>query len=336
MQLRFQFQKNKVADEVAAITAVVRPILEGLLYALKYEIVQYVGGYEKVPLLLLPRLYKPGDGDVGLCFEYAVHDALRRRDPDVMERINDAAKKFCKVRGTSLTSLLFGLEKTGALNLIDSVKEALTEESRILTGHQSPPPKLRKHIDGLAAAFRKQSYAERLPSSISGLWKADLFIGATDSDQWVGTSVKINPTKLESAAGLRIGIVPIRGGRSDKVRKDEAKNLVVCPLPHDGSFMEIYYQGWGVVQQVLNAGAVMPREVFLPRTTERQVARYLVDRREFPVVDVIEALAPLAQPELLNTEDQPAVLENADDAVSKVHTGAVLAPVPIKDWLGTR
>lgn len=32
LQLRLQLQRNAVADEVSAITAVVRPILEGLLY----------------------------------------------------------------------------------------------------------------------------------------------------------------------------------------------------------------------------------------------------------------------------------------------------------------
>ena len=37
MQLSLQFQRNPVADEVSAITAVVRPILEGVLYALKAE-----------------------------------------------------------------------------------------------------------------------------------------------------------------------------------------------------------------------------------------------------------------------------------------------------------
>ena len=33
IQLRLEFQRNPVADEVSAITAVVRPILTGLLYA---------------------------------------------------------------------------------------------------------------------------------------------------------------------------------------------------------------------------------------------------------------------------------------------------------------
>ena len=42
MQLRLQFQQSPVADEVSAITAVVRPILEGLLYGLKADVVEEV------------------------------------------------------------------------------------------------------------------------------------------------------------------------------------------------------------------------------------------------------------------------------------------------------
>src|SRR5262245_1935262 len=99
MQLRLQLQQNPVADEVSAITAVVRPILEGLLFALKADVVERVGGYDNVPLMLLPRLYRPGDRDCGICFEYAVHDALTRQDAGVMERINDAIGRCNVQRG---------------------------------------------------------------------------------------------------------------------------------------------------------------------------------------------------------------------------------------------
>ena len=68
MQLRLEFQRNAVADEVAAITAVVRPILLALLHSLKREVVHEAGGYENVKLKMLSRLYRPGDGDCGLCF----------------------------------------------------------------------------------------------------------------------------------------------------------------------------------------------------------------------------------------------------------------------------
>jgi hypothetical protein len=328
MQLRLQFQESGVADEVAAITAVVRPILEGTLYGLKADVVEQVGGYDHCTLSTLSRLYRPGDGDCGLCFEYAVHDALNRREPAVMERVHDAAHQFCNVPGQEPSSILFGLEKAGALNLIDTAKERLTEESRLLAGIRAQPAKLRRHIDGIAAAFRRRADRDALPWSIGGVWKADLFVGYTDSDRWVATTVKINAQQLEGARGLRIGIVPMRGGRNDVIRRDDEKNLVICPLPHDGSFMEVFYLGWGVVQQFIAADAQIPREAALPRQADRQVARYLADRRDFPVLDVLDALRPLSQPHLLRTEEQDAELVSRREQIHEVETGAVVAPIP--------
>lgn len=329
MQLRLQFQENLVADEVSAITAAVRPILEGTLYGLKANVVDQVGGYKNCTLEMLARLYRPGDGDCGLCFEYAVHDALNRREPAVMERIHEAAHEYCRVPGDEPSSILFGLEKAGALNLIDTVKERLTEDSRLLAGVRAQPAKLRRHIDSIAAAFRRRSERDALPWSIRGVWKADLFVGYTDSDRWVATTVKINATHLEGARGLRIGIVPMRGGQGDTIRKDEKKNLIICPLPHDGSFMEVFYQAWGVVQQFIAADAKLPREAALPRQADRQVARYLADRRAYSVVEVMEALGPLSQPELLRTEEQEAELVSRREDPQEVETGAVLAPVAL-------
>ena len=327
MQLRLQYQQNPVADEVSAITAVVRSILEGLLYALKGDVVAEVGGHDRVKLKLLPRLYRPGDRDVGICFEYAVHEALNRREASVVERLHDAMSVHCRIPGVEPASILFGLEKGGALNLIDTVKGKLTDDSRLLVGERGQPIKLKRHIDSIAAAFRKRSEPIPLPSSISGLWKADLFVGHTDSDRWVGTTVKINPAQLEGARGLRIGIVPEREGTSDAVRRDDARNLIICPLPHDGAFMEVFYKGWGVVQQFLFADAQLPKEVSLPRSAERQVARYLNDRREFPVVEVIEALRPLAQPELLQTQEYNAAVISRRERVVALGTATVVAPI---------
>lgn len=327
MQLRLQLQQNPVADEVSAITAVVRPILEGLLFALKADVVAEVGGYENVKLKMLPRLYRPGDRDCGICFEYAVHDALNQRNPVVLERVNDALHQFCNVHGERHGSILFGLEKTGALNLIDTAKERLTDGSRLLAGNRGQPAKLKRHIDSIAAAFRRREAREALPWSISGLWKADLFVGFEDTDRWVGTSVKINPDQLEGAQGLRIGIVPARGGRHDLIRHDDNKNLVICPLPHDGGFMEVFYQGWTVLKQFIDADATIPREANLPRQADRQVARYLADRRDFLVLEVVAALGPLSQPELLQTEEQDATLVSRRALNPEIETGALVAPI---------
>ena len=307
MQIRELRQLNPVADEVLALTAVVRPILNGVLFSLKEEVVADVGGYANVRLRMLSRLRRPGDGDCGICFEYAVHDAMSRGDARVLERI-ESATRLCNFGGDEPRSILFGVEKSGAQQLIGTALEILTDDSRVLSGVPGQPAKLRRYLNTLAAAFRRTSERAALPYSINGLWKADLFVGFADTDRWVGTSVKINPRDLEEAAGLRIGIVPVRQGASDRVRKHETKNLVIRPLHHDADFMQTFYEGWRIVQAFLKADGRVPREVELPRPVDREVARILEERREFPVQDVVEAIAMFGQPELLQTDDRQAEL----------------------------
>jgi hypothetical protein len=325
IQVRSEIQQNPVASEVAALIAVVRPILEGLLYSLKSEAAEDAGGLDNLKLRTLARLYRAGDGDCGICFEYAVHDAMLRQDAAVLERVEDALKK-CRVPGSAHQSILFGAEKKGASQLIATASNILTDDSRLLTGLRSQPPKLKGYLNRLAAAFRRPTTRLSLPTSINGLWKADLFLGTTDGDRYVGTTVKINPSQLEAANGLRVGIVPAGQGGSDKVRKDEKRNLIICPMPYDQSFMEMFFNAWGIVQQFIHAGAALPREVYLPIPSHRQVCKELVSRTHFPVVDVIAALHPLAQPHLLTTR-------TTDAAQTPLGPGAALlegmiSPIP--------
>ncbi|WP_063042395.1 hypothetical protein, partial [Nocardia grenadensis] len=260
MQIRSEEQLNPVADEVSAITAVVRPILTGILYSLKADVVAEVGGREKVKLKMLPRLQRRGDGDTGICFEYAVHDAVSRGDAAVTARVYDALT-LCNVPGKSVGSILFGAEKAGSQQLIDTAGDLLTNDSSLLSGSRGRPVKLKRHLTAAAAAFRKKGAAEGLlPQSISGLWRADLFLGSVDEDYWVGTTVKINPSTLKGDRGLRVGIVPASQGKSDRIAKDDHRNLVVCPLPYDGSFVETFYVAWQTVLAFLNADAQVPKE----------------------------------------------------------------------------
>lgn len=303
MKLLVQHQATPVTSEVLAKIAIVRPLLLALLTGIKAEVLEALGGIEKPPLFLLPRAYREGCGDVGFCFEWAIHDAIRRGDPEVLSRLEDASRK-CRLNGNSFESILFGVEKSGKTRIIDTANELLTDESRILTGAQAQPPKLKGYMNILSAAFRRPETRASLPSSMNGLWKADLFFGATDSDRWLGTTLKINPRDLEGARGLRIGIVPSQEGRSDKVYKDDKKNLIVCPIPYDGSFMELFYTGWRIVQQFIAFDARVPAPVALPTPSDRQVARELEIRRDFPVIDVIRALEAQSQQDLITTTER--------------------------------
>lgn len=233
-------------------------------------------------------------------------------------------RRFCKVKGNETASILFGAEKNGALRLIDTAGDLLTDDSRLLTGAQAQPVKLRRYINLLAAAFRRPTTRMYLPQSISGAWKADLFLGMKDTDRWVGTSVKINSAHLEGATGIRVGIVLSRHGGSDRITLDSAKNLVICPLPYD-AVMEVFYSAWVIVQQFISADAQVPKEAYLPTTAQRMVVKLLAERRDFPTVDVIEALGPLAQPELLitTTSDRPVEISRDEEAIVET----LIAPV---------
>ena len=240
MQLIKERQINPIESEVLARISIIRPILTSLLIGIKQDVVDEMGGINNVKLKMLPRAYRPGNGDIGFCFEWAIHDAIRHQDPRVLERLETAARR-CRLPGRNFESILFGLEKSGKVQIIDTANHILTADSRILTGERAQPLKLKSYLNMLSAAFNRPETRKALPSSISGLWKADLFFGTTDADRWLGTSLKINPTQLEGARGLRIGIVPAMQGKSDKVYLDDKKNIMVCPIPYDGSFMELFY-----------------------------------------------------------------------------------------------
>ena len=115
------------------------------------------------------------------------------------------------------------------------------------------------------------------------------------------------------------------------MRRDESKNLVICPLHHDQDFMQTFYECWRIVQAVIESDAQMPREVLLPRPAHREVARILVERREFPVVDVVDAIATFSQPELLSTDTKQVGTTTLKGGQS--NTDLVIAPITIEPRL---
>lgn len=327
MDISKYYKAEEIESEVNALYAVIVPILRGITYSLKRKMLKdFKLTYETITLAQLARVYREGSGDAGICFEYAIHDAILNSNPDVLDRIDTALIKYCKIKTGTPTSILFGAEKSGAMQLIDSVTEHLTDESYLLTGNVGKPIKLKKHIQGVLNAFRKKSEREKLPNSINGLWKADLFVGKSEADRWVGTTVKINPSQLEGAKGLRLALVPGNYGKSDKIHLNETKNLIVCPLPYDQSFVEIFYQGWNIVKMFLNADAHLPKESMLPRGSDRFVCKELEIRRSFPVLDVIEAFSVLQQPGLILVDDEEVSLHST---AKNIVINKIIAPMTV-------
>lgn len=110
------------------------------------------------------------------------------------------------------------------------------------------------------------------------------------------------------------------------MRKDEAKNLVICPLHHDGDFMQVFYEGWRVVQAFIDADARVPNEVTLPRPVDREVARILEERRAFPVLEVVNAIGIFGQPELLATTEQQVGIQALK---GEADTDMIIAPLSL-------
>ena len=82
MKLAVEIQAGPVEDETRARVAMVRPILRATLFALSMERIERLGGYAAITLQDLAREWREGDGDCGICFEYAIHDAIEGRAPN--------------------------------------------------------------------------------------------------------------------------------------------------------------------------------------------------------------------------------------------------------------
>lgn len=318
MKLAVETQVGTITDAARARIAMVRPILTATLYALARDRVERLGGYQKITIADLAREYREGSGDCGICFEYAVHEAIGRQDPQIHPMISTVLEDFCGIR-QGAQSILFGAEKNGAIGLIETAAALLTDESRILVGRTGQPPKLKRHLKTLLAAFRSEKQRAKLPPSISGVWRSDLFVGSPAQDRWIATTLKLNPVDLEGDAGIRVGLYPERR-RGEGPSFDAQKNLILCPLPYNSAFMELFYSSFFIVKQVLAADAQLPKPVALPNSDDRQVAAELVARRVYPVPDVVEALEPLAQPQLIASSEVGALAEKT----------TAVAPVALK------
>lgn len=325
MKLRQERQVAPVAEDVSALLAVTRPILAGLLHSIGEEYLAAHGGRGTMRLADLGRVRKANDGDLGVAFEYAVHDAVSTENGIVTDRVATALAR-CNITRGNPASILFAMEKSGSKQLIETQRELITPDSRVLSGNVGQPVKLQRYMNQLAAAFHRPSTRLALPRSIQGLWKADLFLGSSTPDHWVGTTIKVNPRQLEGSPGLRVAIVPSSSGKSDSIYRDESKNLIVCPLPHDFSFMQTFHEGMRIIQVLVARDFNMPSDAEIPNPMHREVARVYVERRDFTVQEVLDAVSIFAQPGLLAAETEDLATVELGSSASE--TSTMIAPIP--------
>ncbi|WP_407279224.1 hypothetical protein U5817_24890 [Aromatoleum evansii] len=319
-KLSLAIQSDEVGESVRARYTMTSSILRAMLYSSNRNMITALGGPEKITLEQLARVYQEGTGDFGICFEYALHDSIRARHSSIYPIIEDVLHSFCKIKGNP-ESILFGIEKNGNLNVVETARNSLTDDARVLAGKVGKPPFLKHRVAVLERAFRSVKHRDRLPQSISGLWQADLFLGSPTAEQWVGTTLKVNREELKQAPGLRVGIFPSKTKEGPK--RDEAKNLIICPLPYRSDFMVLFGASFQIAKQLMHANANMPKAPALVYEDDLAVAEWLSARRKFPVMAILEALHPLMQPGLIKA-DQSA------ESVAANNVNA-FAPMPLID-----
>ena len=106
------------------------------------------------------------------------------------------------------------------------------------------------------------------------------------------------------------------------------------PLRWEHDFMDVFYWAWWAILYFLEAGAAEPSPGRLIEPAQRQLVKVLVGHRTTSVFEVVEALEPIAQPELLVPREFDAGLSSPDAAGEAwrrdVATGAVIAQCPVR------
>lgn len=317
MKYTLEVQTGYVTEPIRARFAMVIPILRGMLFSTKRDIVEQAGGHEKITFEMFCRIYIEHSGDYGICFEYALHNSIRARAPSIYSKVSYVLDTFCGI-GSHAESILFGAEKNGSQSIIESAKSILTDNSKLLPGTQARPTFLKRHIDNIASAMRSISAAQNLPASIRGVWKADLFLGNPQTDYWVATTLKTNRAQIEEAPGLRIAIYP------EERRHEEPKmvgSLIHCPLPYNSDFMQLFGATFQIIKQLIAAKGKQPHPAALVYFDDQEVAKWLADRAHFPVLDILDALENIKQVDLL--------AENGQEVTSSLSDVTATAPIPL-------
>ena len=247
----------------------------------------------------------------------ALHDSIRAKQPSIYNKVSYVLEQFCRI-GARAESILFGSEKSGKQSILESAKSVLTDNSKLLPGTQARPTFLKRHIDKISLAMRHAHVANNLPSSIRGVWKADLFLGNPDSDYWVATTLKTNRLSIEAAPGLRIAMYP-EERPNEEPRADGS--LILCPLPYNSDFMQLFGSTFQIVKHIISARGGMPNRVALVYFHDQEVAKWLTDRAHFPLVGILEALESIKQVDLLGN-----AMQEATDVDNDV---AATAPIPL-------
>ena len=69
--------------------------------------------------------------------------------------------------------------------------------------------------------------------------------------------------------------------------------------------MEAYYKSYGIMRAIIHSDCNMPPPVLLADSGDRYIADELIKRKNFPALEISQALTVLGQPGLIATAPPP-------------------------------
>ena len=290
------------------ISSFISPILFALLVGLKEEIVLSLNGRDKILLRELARAYREGDGDCGICFEYSIHSAIRKNSPLIIEQIKEALQ-LCGINSKYTTSILLGFEKSKILQINDELLNTLSKDSILVTNSSKDTIQIWDYLSNMTSIFRSANRNKTLPTSISGIWKADLLLGNPVSNMWAAASVKINHMHLRNVKGIAIGICPTKWNKKASVH--QGREMIICHVPFDNGFMHFFYITWNVIYKFLQNDAYVPHERLIPYPEQLEIAKYLESKRDTPVIELVDDLfLKISHKNILLPQKNPIITTN--------------------------
>lgn len=239
----------------------------------------------------LGRVRKSSDGDPGVAFEYAVHDAVMGGEPVITDRVATALARVRITRGAP-ASILFAIEKSGSKQLVETARELITPESRSVrqaraTGQASGVPEPDR--SGLPSADGLSTASPQHPGPLEGgplPWIAESgSLGRNVSqDQPRLTRGARRATDRHCPYGVRnLGSRSIgRGAESCCLSGPSRLQL------HAGLLRGHAYRPGARGERLQDA-----QDAELPGPPHREVARIYVERRNLKVGEVLDAVGPL-------------------------------------------
>lgn len=273
-------------------------ILEAHLNLVSKEYLELLGksNFKDITLKDLGALYKTffniNSGVNGVCWEYAVFNAILNNDIYIQDLINAAINYLSgEDDHYRLNAILWGGEKNNLSS--DNIKNNLKDDETIWTPYKEII--FKDYVDIILKSFHDKNLRKTLPQYFAGIWRTDLFVKKENKNRWYAVTVKWNKYDMKQFPGLSIGIHfehinSLKGSVNPKLTKN---NFVYCSIPFNLNFGEYYAYMFRFVETMLSEINTKKKNslwIKFPTSEENGLFNDLYNLREVPCCIVIQFL----------------------------------------------